>query len=246
MRRSTDRRAASGSLANPGLVMQFSIGQTTMATRQAIANLYYRSVRFLRPVEIGETLTTLTRVLGLADSAPKAGQHRGKVWLGVTTSIHDEPVVTYERCALVRGRGPTAPGHSSDIPPPSGSTPLADLVDSVAWVEAVVAAVDGLAGGRGTHRSTPRPHRSRRTARPPDVQPGRGAPGSDRHRFRRTARLRRPRPGPGSSVADASAARDWRRSPRGMDATTSAPPSKVTCSSSGIRSWSTRRQEVAD
>ncbi len=41
---------STGRLANPGVVMQYSIGQTTMATRQAIANLYYRSVRVLRPV----------------------------------------------------------------------------------------------------------------------------------------------------------------------------------------------------
>ena len=46
-------RAVAGSdcaIANPGVVMHYSIGQTTMATRQAIANLYYRSVRVLRPV----------------------------------------------------------------------------------------------------------------------------------------------------------------------------------------------------
>lgn len=132
-----------GALANPGLVMQFSIGQTTMATRQAIANLYYRSVRILRPVEIGETLTTVTRVLGLADSAPKDGQHRGKVWLGITTSIGGEPVVTYERCALVRGRGPTAPGHASAIPPPSGSTRLDDLADALpSWDLSVLPSTD--------------------------------------------------------------------------------------------------------
>lgn len=121
----------SSALANPGLVMQYSIGQTTMATRQAIANLYYRSVRVLRPVEVGETLSTVTEVLGLADSSPKDGQHRGKVWLGITTSSGDQSVVEYERCALVRGRGPDQPGHASDIPGPSGATPLVDLVHSL-------------------------------------------------------------------------------------------------------------------
>ncbi len=130
-------RAASGSvgaLANPGLVMQYSIGQTTMATRQAIANLYYRSVRVLRPVEIGHTLSTVTTVLGLKDSAPKGEQFRGKVWLGITTTSDDGtsdggPVVEYERCALVRGRGPTQPGHDDDIPGPSDPTPLRDLME---------------------------------------------------------------------------------------------------------------------
>ena len=114
-------------VANPGLALQYSIGQTTMATRQAIANLYYRSVRVLRPVFVGQTLTTTTTVLGLKDSSPKGDQFRGKVWLGITTTSEDGPVVEYERCALVRGRGPGQPGHASDIPGPSDPTPLADV-----------------------------------------------------------------------------------------------------------------------
>jgi 2-methylfumaryl-CoA hydratase len=124
----------SGGLANPGLVLQYSIGQTTMATRQAIANLYYRSVRVLGPVEIGQTLSTVTTVLGLKDSAPKGDQFRGKVWLGIRTSTEDGPVVEYERCALIRGRGPEQPGHADDIPGPSDPLPLAELVEAVpAW-----------------------------------------------------------------------------------------------------------------
>jgi acyl dehydratase len=130
-------RAVSGGtgvLANPGLVMQYSIGQTTMATRQAIANLYYRSVRVLRPVEVGQTLTTVTTVLGLRDSAPKGDQFRGKVWLGITTSSEDGPVAEYERCALIRGRGPEQPGHADDIPGPSDPSPLAQLTGlAPAW-----------------------------------------------------------------------------------------------------------------
>lgn len=118
-------------VANPGLALQYSIGQTTMATRQAIANLYYRSVRVLRPVFVGQTLTTTTTVLGMKDSAPKGDQFRGKVWLGITTSSEDGPVVEYERCALIRGRGPDQPGHADDIPGPSDPSPLADLVDLV-------------------------------------------------------------------------------------------------------------------
>ena len=118
-----------GSLANPGLVMQVSIGQTTNATRRAIANLYYRSVRVLRPVEIGQTLTTVATVLGLRDAAAKDGQHRGKVWLGIETRSEDGIVAQYERCALVAGT--LSPGHASDIPGPSDPTPLADLVGLV-------------------------------------------------------------------------------------------------------------------
>lgn len=131
---STLYRAATGrdaGLANPALVMQYSIGQTTMATRQAIANLYYRSVRVLRPVELGETLSTTTTVLGLKDSSPKGDLFRGKVWLGISSSTEHGPVVEYERCALVRGRGPGQPGHADEIPGPSDPTPLDDLAG---WV----------------------------------------------------------------------------------------------------------------
>lgn len=118
---------SSGRLANPGVVMHYSIGQSTMATRQAVANLYYRSVRVLRAVELGETLATTTTVLGLKDSSPKGDLHRGKVWLGITTKGDHGPVVEYERCALVRARGSELPGHDDDIPGPSDPTPFSAL-----------------------------------------------------------------------------------------------------------------------
>jgi 2-methylfumaryl-CoA hydratase len=118
-------------VANPGLVLQYSIGQTTMATRQAIANLYYRSVRVLRPVFVGQTLSTTTTVLGLKDSAPKGDQFRGKVWLGIVTTSDDGPVAEYQRCALVRGRGPGQPGHDDEIPGPSDPTPLDEVAGLV-------------------------------------------------------------------------------------------------------------------
>ena len=120
-------------LANPGVVMHVSIGQTTMATRQAIANLYYRSVRARRAVEVGQTLSTVTTVLGLKDSAPKGDQYRGKVWLGIVTSSEDGPVLEYERCALVRGRTTELPGHDDDIPGPSEPADLSSLADVPDW-----------------------------------------------------------------------------------------------------------------
>lgn len=110
-------------LVNPGLMMQFAIGQTTNATRRAVANLYYRSMRILGPCHVGQTIETETTVLGLADSRPKGEQHRGKVWLGITSSADGTPIAKYERCALVNSRGP-GPGHASEIPGPSEPEPL--------------------------------------------------------------------------------------------------------------------------
>ncbi len=118
-----------GAMVYPSLAMQYSIGQTTTATRRAIANLYYRSVRLLRPVRVGETLRTTTTVLGLADSRPKGDLHRGKVWLGIETVGDDGPVVRYERCALVAARGASSPGHGDEIPGPSDPVPLVEVAD---------------------------------------------------------------------------------------------------------------------
>ena len=121
-----------GSLANPGIVMHYSIGQTTMATRQAIANLYYRSVRVVRPVEIGQTLTHRhhrARPQGLGSR--RATSSAARCGSASSPSSEDGPVVEYERCALVRGNGPAQPGHDDDIPGPSDPTPLADLAGGV-------------------------------------------------------------------------------------------------------------------
>ncbi|MDH4144885.1 MAG: MaoC/PaaZ C-terminal domain-containing protein [Acidimicrobiia bacterium] len=117
---------ADAGMIYPALVMQYSIGQTTNATRRAIANLYYRSVRILRSVRVGETLRTSATVLGLADSKSRGDQHRGKVWLGIETVGDDGPVARYERCALVASRV-EPPGHADEIPGPSDPAPLAEL-----------------------------------------------------------------------------------------------------------------------
>ncbi len=114
---------SSGTLVNPGLIMQVSIGQTTNATRKAIANLYYRSVEILRPVEVGETLSTSTVVLGLCDASPKADLNRGKVWLGIETRSGEEIIARYERVALLPCAG-DAPGHSDEIPGPTDPASL--------------------------------------------------------------------------------------------------------------------------
>lgn len=120
-------------VVNPGLMMQFAIGQTTNATRRAVANLYYRSMRILGMCHVGQTIETETTVLGLADSKPKGDQHRGKVWLGITSFADGTPIAEYERCALVNARGP-GPGHASEIPGPSEPDPLDSYVSQVpAW-----------------------------------------------------------------------------------------------------------------
>ena len=56
-----------GSLVNPALVLHVSIGQSTVATRQVFANLFYRGVVLHQPVRHGETLRTTVAVRGLLE-----------------------------------------------------------------------------------------------------------------------------------------------------------------------------------
>ncbi len=118
-----------GALANPGLVLQLSIGLSTSATRHAIANLFYRGVLLSRPVEVGETIETTTTVLGMADSRPKGDLNRGKVLLGIETVGTNGPIASYQRCALLPARG-DAPGFGDDVGS-ADSAPAPDYASAI-------------------------------------------------------------------------------------------------------------------
>ncbi|MDE0605930.1 MAG: hypothetical protein OXH78_02100 [Acidimicrobiaceae bacterium] len=106
-----------GRLASPGLVMQLSIGQSTTVSRRAIANLFYRDVRLLRPVMIGDSLETSVTVAGLADGSHQPGrERRGKVLIDVVTYANGEPAVVYQRCPMLPQLDDDAvPGHADDL-----------------------------------------------------------------------------------------------------------------------------------
>ncbi len=113
-----------GRLASPGLVMQLSIGQSTTISRRAIANLFYRNVRLLRPVFIGESLATTVTVAALADGRTRPGRaHRGKVLVDIVSSADGEPAVRYQRAPLLPQSGEIQPGHTDDL----GRKPGLDL-----------------------------------------------------------------------------------------------------------------------
>ena len=114
-----------GRLASPGLVMQFSIGQSTTVSRRAIANLFYRDVRLLRPVMIGDSIETAVTVAGLADGSHQSGRaRRGKVLIDIVTYANGEPAVTYQRCPMLPQLDDEAvPGHNDDL----GTTSDLDL-----------------------------------------------------------------------------------------------------------------------
>ena len=107
---------ASSRLVSPGLLLHLSIGASTVATKNVIANLFYRNVRILRQVFIGETIETITTVASMSDSAPREGKEpRGKVLLNITTTADGEPVLNYQRCPLIRLRNNKLPGYNDEL-----------------------------------------------------------------------------------------------------------------------------------
>jgi acyl dehydratase len=58
-----------GVLAAPHLVWDVAIGQSTIVTHTVVANLFYRGVVFRRAPVIGDTLRTVTEVVGLRQNS---------------------------------------------------------------------------------------------------------------------------------------------------------------------------------
>lgn len=106
-----------GRLASPGLVMQLSIGLSTTISRRAIANLFYRDVRLVRPIVLGDSVATVVTVAALADGSHKEGRdRRGKVLVDILTTANGEPAVEYQRCPMLpQAQHETAPGHHDDL-----------------------------------------------------------------------------------------------------------------------------------
>jgi acyl dehydratase len=99
-------------------VWNVSIGQSTLATQQVLANLYYRGLVLRRQPHIGDTLYTSTRVTGLRQNRPRAGRPAtGLAALRITTrDQHGAVVLDYERCAMIPLRDPAlATGRHDDL-----------------------------------------------------------------------------------------------------------------------------------
>lgn len=116
-------------LVNPALVMHMAIGQSTVATRQVIANLFYRGVRLRRHLRVGQTISTRVEIRALSEATRRPDRPpRGKVLLGITT-IDDtgEVVVEFERCALLPFRDAESgdTGHHDDVGGPESDLDLA-------------------------------------------------------------------------------------------------------------------------
>ena len=107
-----------GMLAPPGLVWDVAIGQSTIATHTVVANLFYRGVVFRRAARIGDTLRTVTEVVGLRQNSRRAGRHAtGLAALRMRTwDQYDRPVMDFWRCAMLPLREDAIEtGHADDL-----------------------------------------------------------------------------------------------------------------------------------
>nr|WP_244165060.1 MULTISPECIES: MaoC family dehydratase [Rhodococcus] len=136
---SLDRASAQaicgGSIVNPALVWDISIGQSTPATQHVRANLFYRGLHFHRSPVVGDTLRTTTVVEALRENARRPDRPpTGLVVLRITTvDQHGRTVLDYRRCAMVL-LSPLAPetDHRDDISSETDSSAHPGLFSSVA------------------------------------------------------------------------------------------------------------------
>jgi acyl dehydratase len=116
-----------GGVVNPALVLHVAIGQSTVATRRVIANLFYRGVVVPRPMPVGTTLTTTVEVRGMRETSRKPDRPpRGLVLLAMRTVDESGAVVAdFERCAMLPFRDAGAqPGFAGDLGPAASDLDL--------------------------------------------------------------------------------------------------------------------------
>lgn len=116
-------------LANPALVMSVAIGQSTVATRRVIANLYYRNVVLARQVHLGESLSTV--VTPVATEWTKSGTERAKVLLDIAVASSDgDEVAHFQRLALLPVNDPVRLFERT-IPPADAEAGLESFLTAV-------------------------------------------------------------------------------------------------------------------
>ncbi len=80
----------------------------------AVANLGYADCRFLKPVFSGDTLSTVSKVIGLKENSDGA---TGVVYVrSIGRNQRDEVVLEYVRWVMVRKRDKASPAPETDVP----------------------------------------------------------------------------------------------------------------------------------
>lgn len=103
-------------LVNPSLVCNLAIGQTTIPSQRVMGNLFYRGLVLRKPVFVGDTLTTTTKVVALKQNKIRQGRPAsGMVALEILTkNQRDETVLLFWRCPMIPCRDPAADTGNND------------------------------------------------------------------------------------------------------------------------------------
>ncbi|MCX7303533.1 MAG: hypothetical protein NTV73_04215 [Hyphomicrobiales bacterium] len=122
-------------LAAPAFVWDTAIGQSTLVTQRAIANLFYRGLIFASAPAIGDSIRTVTTIVGLRPASARSGRPaRGLVTMRIaTTDQASRRVLDFHRCAMLPARqdvGSQAPRGETD--PPRVDHSAAQLTSAVA------------------------------------------------------------------------------------------------------------------
>jgi 2-methylfumaryl-CoA hydratase len=112
------------------LVFHVVFGKTVPdVSLNAIANLGYAECRFLKPVYPGETLSTVSEVIGLKENS---NRKTGVVYVRSTGfDSLCEPVLSYVRWVMVRKRDEQAPAPPDQVPATAGRVDPAQLASAV-------------------------------------------------------------------------------------------------------------------
>jgi acyl dehydratase len=117
------RQVAGKVVAPPTLVWDVAIGQSTLVTGQAIANLFYRGLVLRAHPAIGDTLKTRTEIVGVRVLAAKPGRApRGLVVMHIVTTDQTGAIVLdFYRCAMLPARSELPQSEVGNLEPQSSS-----------------------------------------------------------------------------------------------------------------------------
>ena len=105
-------------LVHPLVAINIAIGQSTWVSQRVKGNLFYRGLMLRRPVFVGDTLHTTTRVVALRQNRAQAGRAAtGIAALEMTTiDQQGDTVLRFGRCPMLPCRDPAAAtGHADDL-----------------------------------------------------------------------------------------------------------------------------------
>ena len=111
---------------NDLLVFHMVFGKTVNdVSLNAVANLGYAAVRFQRPVYPGDTVRTISKVVGKKEN--RSGEN-GIVWVqSIGTNQRGEEVLSYYRWVMVHKRDPKTPTGANDAPEMPAAVAATDL-----------------------------------------------------------------------------------------------------------------------